>query len=60
MSARVEAEAYRVDSLPGPSSGIYAIPSSIADRELGVDRILEEWLRKSVVEVAGTSQAALL
>lgn len=55
MSARVEAEAYRVDSLPGLSSGIYAIPSSVGERELLVDRILGDLLRESVDELPGAS-----
>jgi hypothetical protein len=46
MSARVEAQAYRVDSLPELTSEIYFIPDSVADRELLVDRIIDE-LRRS-------------
>lgn len=42
VSARVEAQAYRVDSLPELTSGIHIIPDVIAERELLVDRILED------------------
>ena len=40
LSARVEAQAYRVDSLPASSTSFYRIPASDTERQLLVERIL--------------------
>lgn len=60
MSARVEAQAYRVDSLPEHASGIYSIPESTADREFLIDRILAERGETTAGEDPATRPAAAL